>query len=314
MAVGRAARVALVLTIVMAAGPAAAQSMARAVVIYPLPRSDGAAAEDAQALLESALHRAANRTDDIVVSEPMFARPACGSAPTAPVECLAKIAGRGLVLRATLHKSERSAAVSVEAVDGITGRVIGPVTVGIDLYIQNAEPLARALLMLFDDVRSAARRQAGPVPRPLVVTPPLTPVAPKAEAAKPPPAQADLRASAPPPAKASAAATATATRSAPRRSWARSAAPYVAGAGIALLAGAAVVSVKSQELSKQLDQKYHDGTLTPADAASYDKVDQYNQLTVILAASGGAITLTGAWMFTVVPSQGGASVAMAGRF
>jgi hypothetical protein len=185
------------------------------------------------------------------------------------------------------------------------------VTVGVDLYIPNAEPLARALLMLFEDVRGAARRQAGGMPRPLVTTPPLTPVAPKADAKAPP---ADLRASEPPPAKGPAAAVASTTRSQPRRSWARSAAPWVSGAGLALLAGAAAVAVKNQELSAELDRKSQGGTLTPADAASYDKVDQYNKLTVILAASGGALTLTGAYMFTVVPSQGGASVAMGGRF
>ena len=313
MAVARAARAALALVIASAAASAAAQVLARPVAIYPFSRSEGAAAEDAQALLESALQRAANRTDFVAISEPFFTRPACGPAQTAPVECLARLAGNGLVLRAVLHRSERSAAVAVEAVDGISGRTVGPVTVGIDTFIQNAEPLARALLMLFEDVRSAARRQAGAsaMPRPAVIPPPLVPVGPKA-----PPA-ADLRASAPPPAGAKAApaaVTPSVTRSAPRRSWLRSAAPYCAGAGLALLAGAAVVSMQNESLSDELDQKYQDGTLTAADAASYDKVKQNNKLTVILAAAGGALTLTSAYMFTVVPSQGGAGVAVAGRF
>jgi hypothetical protein len=35
---------------------------------------------------------------------------------------------------------------------------------------------------------------------------------------------------------------------------------------------------------------------------------------MILAVTGGALTLTSAYMFTVVPSQGGAGVAVAGRF
>ena len=77
---------------------------------------------------------------------------------------------------------------------------------------------------------------------------------------------------------------------------------------------AQVVSIQNEALSDELDQKYQDGTLTPADAASYDKVKQNNKLTVILAAAGGALTLTSAYMFTVVPSQGGAGVAVAGRF
>ena len=209
--------------------------------------------------------------------------------------------------------------MSIEAVDGKTGRAIGPVTVGIDLYIQNPEPIARALLMLFDDARSAARRQAAGMPKPLVVTPPLTPVqkvdpSKAAEAAKPPPGSADLHASEPPARAAPAEAVLSTSRTEPRRSWVRSSAPYVAGTGLALLAGAAVISMKNQSLSNELDRKAQDGTLTPADAASYKKVDQYNTLTIALAASGGALTLTGAVMFTAVPTQGGAGVAMAGRF
>src|SRR5512136_2526885 len=117
MAVARAVRAALALVIAVAAGEAAAQSLARPVAIYPFARSEGAAAEDAAALLETALQRAANRLDFVVVSEPIFTRQACGPAQTAPVECLQKLAGRGIVLRAILHKSERIAAVAVDSVD-----------------------------------------------------------------------------------------------------------------------------------------------------------------------------------------------------
>ena len=49
MAVARAVRAALALVIAMAAGDAAAQSLARPVAIYPFARSEGAAAEDAAA-------------------------------------------------------------------------------------------------------------------------------------------------------------------------------------------------------------------------------------------------------------------------
>ncbi len=306
MAVGRAARAALAFAIASAASTASAQAMARVVSVYPFSRSEGAAAEDAQALLESAVQRAANRTDDIVLSMPLSVRAACGPAQTAPVGCLTRLAGKGILLRAVLHKSERMSAIAVEAIDGERGRTVGPVTVGIDTYIQNAEPLARALLMLFDDVRGPGRRAA---PRAVATSPP-TPVAP----AKPPPAKADLRAAEAAPAKGAATPVASTSRSAPPRSWARSTAPYVAGAGLALLAGAAVVSMMNESLSSELDRKYHDGTLTPADAASYDKVKQYNTMTIALAAAGGALTVTGAVMFTVVPSQGGGSLAMAGRF
>lgn len=317
MAVARGARAALALAIASIVSPAAAQVLARVVVVYPFSRSEGAAAEDAQGLLESALQRAANRAEDVVLSEPLFVRPACGPAQTAPVECLARLAGKGLLLRAVLHKSERSAAIAVEAIDGVTGRTIGPITVGVDMYIQNAEPLARALLMLFEDARARGSRI---MPRPLAIAPPLTAVQPKQEAPRPeaakppPPKQADLRAAEPEPAAKIAPAETSVSRSAPRRSWARSAAPYVAGAGLALLAGAAVVSIQNEKLSSELDQKYQDGTLTAADAASYDKVKQNNTVAVGLAAAGGALTVTSAVMFTIVPSHGGGSVAMGGRF
>lgn len=321
MAVGRAARAALAFVLASAAANAAAQVEARPVAIYPFTRTEGASVEDAQALLESALQRAVNRTEDVVISEPVVVRPACGPAQSAPVGCLAKLAGNRVLLRAVLHRSERSAAIAVEAVDGTTGRSIGPVTVGIDLYIQNAEPLARALLMLFDDVRASARRGVA-MPRPLAQAAPLVPAPPPPRQAAPPPEAPkaapppDLRADEPPPAKAAPphAPAATASRAAPRRPWLRSAAPYVAGTGLALLAGAAVVAMKNQALSDELDRKYQDGTLTAADAASYDQVEQYNKVALGLAASGGALTLTSAYLFTIVPSQGGASVAMAGRF
>lgn len=320
MAVARGARVALALVIAAIASPAAAQSMARVVSVYPFARSEGAAAEDAQGLLESALQRAANRVDDVVLSEPLFVRPACGPSQTAPVECLVRLAGKGLLLRAVLHKSERSAALAIEAIDGASGRAVGPVTVGIDTYIQNAEPLARALLMLFEDARGRGGRL---VARPLAPPPPGAPVQPKAEAPRSdvakgepprPPPKPDLRAAEPEPAARVAAAEAGVSRAAPRRSWARAMAPYVAGAGLALLAGAAVVSVKNEQLSTELDQKAREGTLTVADQASYDKVKRYNTMTIGLAAAGGVLTVTSAVMFTVVPSHGGGSVAMAGRF
>jgi hypothetical protein len=314
MAVARAVRAALALAMASAAGSAAAQVAARPVAIYPFSRSDGAAAEDAQGLLESAVQRAVNRSEDVVLAEPAVVRPACGPAQTAPAPCLQKLAGSGLVLRAILHRSERSSAIAVEAVDGALQRTVGPVTVGIDTFIQNPEPLARALLMLFDDVRAANRKAAGAsaIPRPQLVAPPLVattaprPDPSRAEPAKAPP---DLRAPEPkaPPA-------ASVAREAPRRPWLRAAAPWVAGTGLALLAGAAVVAVKNQELSQELDKKFQEGTLSPADAAKYDQVEQYNALAIGLAAAGGALTLTSAFLFTVAPAPGGGSVAAVGHF
>jgi hypothetical protein len=224
MAVARGARAALALVIALVAWPAAAQVLARVVSVYQFSRSEGAAAEDAQGLLESALQRAANRAEDVVLSEPLFVRPACGPAQTAPVECLARLAGKGLLLRAVLHKSERSAAIAIEAIDGANGRAIGPVTVGVDMYIQNAEPLARALLMLFEDVRGRGSRI---MPRPLATAPPLTPVQPKQEAPRSQPPKADLRAAEPEPAKVAAAehACRVARRAAPGRAPRRRTSP-----------------------------------------------------------------------------------------
>lgn len=319
MSVARSARAALALVVASAAAPAAAQVAPRPVAIYPFARSEGPAAQDAQSLLESALQRAANRTDDIVLSEPLVVRGACGPASSATVECLARLAGNGLLLRATLHRSERSAAVAVEAVDGRTGRSVGPVTVGIDTFIQNPEPLARALLMLFEDARGAARRQAGAAPRPPPLPPPpvVAEAPPKPPPAPPPAAKPDLKAAEPEPARAAPVAAepaAAVSRRAPRGARLRAAAPWCAGAGLALLAGAAAVSIANESLADELDRKWREGTLGPEDAKDYDKVEQYNTLTVILAASGGALTLTGAVLFAVVPSHDGASVALAGRF
>jgi hypothetical protein len=310
MALARAARTALALMVASAA-PAAAQVAARPVALYPFARSEGAAAEDAQALLESALQRAAKRTDDIALSEPIFVRGACGPAQSAPTACLARLAGNGLVLRAILHRSERTMALGVEAVDG-AGRTFGPVTVAVDPFIQNAEPLTRALLMLLEDVGGSARRQAGAAPPP---PPPARAEAPRTEPAKP-----DLRAPEPPPPAPRAAgasvtpAAETVERSAPRRSRMRSLAPWVTGAGLALLGGAAVVSTMNESLSDELERKFEAGELTPADLASYDQVERYNTITLVLAASGGALTLTGAYLFTVAPAPGGGSVALVGRF
>lgn len=310
MAVARAARAALALVMATAAGHAAAQALARPVSIYPLGRSADGSVEDATALLETAVQRAAARIDFVVVSEPLVTRAACGAASMAAPDCLQKLAGKGIVLRSILHKSTRSAALAIEAVDGGSGRTFGPVTVAIDTFIQNPEPIARALVMLLEDVRSAARRPAAP--KPLVVAPPLTPkvdtpIGGPADAAKPP--RQDLRAVEP----AQTGPEAVVSRSA-SRPFARAAAPWVAGAGIALLAGAAGVAYTNQELSNELDEKYRNGTLTPADAARYDEVKRNNTVALGLAAAGGALTLTSAYLFTVTASPGGASVALAGRF
>jgi hypothetical protein len=70
----------------------------------------------------------------------------------------------------------------------------------------------------------------------------------------------------------------------------------------------------NESRSNDLERKYRAGLLTQADLASYDKVERYNTLTLALAASGGALTLTSAVLFTVAPSQGGANVALVGRF
>ncbi|HEY6004287.1 MAG TPA: hypothetical protein VIV57_15535, partial [Anaeromyxobacter sp.] len=178
------------LAAILAAAPAVAQTGPRTIVVYPVALGSGAKGADAadvSALLDAALRRVVRRTEDIVLVEPLFLRGSCGAATSASLPCLAALSGGALVLRVTVHRSQAQMVVQLEAVDA-KARPFGPVTVSIDAFAQNSEPLVRAVLILVDQVVGGARRPdvraGGGVPLP----PPPLPPPPAAEKAGPAPA------------------------------------------------------------------------------------------------------------------------------
>jgi hypothetical protein len=331
----RAARAALALLACLAAGAdASAQVMVRRpLALYPVAAGTVTAdATDVQGLLEVALRRVAQRSEDVVVAEPPLLRGACGPAPSASLPCLAQLAGPGLVLRSTVHRSYETLLVAIEAVDA-AGRAYGPVSASVDSFVQSAEPLAQAVRLLVEQVLAAERRRAAS-PRPPATpapdagaqaqaSPAATPSTPGATSPTPGGAPAptyaggdvplppppDLRAPAPKPG-----AVPVAPPKRPARAWMGTAGPWLSAAGAALLAGGVGLAVVNRSLSDELDRKYAAGTLTPSDAASYDRVERYNQLTAILLASGGGITLTGVALWTAAPEPGRVVGGVAGRF
>lgn len=275
----RAALAAFALAASSLAAPASAQVGPRAVAVYPVAAASSAAgdAADVQSLLDPALHRAAQRSEDVLVASPLVTRGTCGLASAATPQCLAGLAAGGLVLRVTVHRSEATIVALMELVDA-RARTFGPVTVSVDAFAQTAEPLANGLLMLVEQAVSAARPKA------------------------------DLRAAPPP-----AVVTAAPPPSVPR-AWMRTAGPWLTGAGAALLAGGVAVSVMSGSLSDDLARKYEAGALSPADRSSYRRVERYDSLTRLLLASGGAFALTGIAVWTSAPARGTAVAGVAGRF
>ncbi len=286
MSPARAALAALVLAGSSLAAPAAAQVGPRLLTVYPIPAAGRAAgdARDAMALLDAALRRAVLRSDDIRLAEPLVARAACGPAPSATPQCLAGLSGGGLVLRVAVHRSAATLVIMLEAVDA-KARIIGPVTVSVDAYVQSAEPLAHGVLILVEQANAASRARSDlraaplPVPVPVVKAIPLAPA----------------RSSAP-------------------GGWMRGAGPWLTSAGVALLAGGVTMSVMNRSLSNELDRKYAAGTLTSADLSSYRRVDQYNTLARALFASGGALTLAGVAFWTAAPERGRVVAGVAAQF
>jgi hypothetical protein len=325
----RVARAALALLACLAGGAdASAQVMVRRPLgIYPIQAGTVTAdGTDVQGLLEVAIRRVAQRSEDVVVAEPPLLRGACGPAPSASLACLAQLAGPGLVLRSTVHRSYETLLVAIEAVDA-AGRAYGPVSASVDSFVQSAEPLAQAVRLLVEQVLAAERRraasprspdaaaqaQASPAaPSPsgaTSATPGATPAQTYTAQNVPLPPPPDLRAPAP---KAGAVPVAPPKR--PPRAWMGTAGPWLSAAGAALLAGGVGLAVVNRSLSDELDRKYATGTLTPSDAASYDRVERYNQLTAILLASGGGLTLTGVALWTAAPESGRVVGGVAGRF
>lgn len=285
MSPARAALAALVLASFSLAAPASAQIAPRLLTVYPLPAGAAGDAKDALSLLDAALRRAALRSDDIRLAEPLVARAACGPAPSATPQCLAGLGGGGLVLRVAVHRSAATLVIMLEAVDA-KARIIGPVTVSVDAYVQSAEPLAHGVLILVEQANAASRPRADlRTAQPPLPPPPVPKAVPLAPARKSEPG-----------------------------GWMRAAGPWITGTGVALLAGGLTVSVMNRSLSNELDRKYASGTLTGADLASYRRVDQYNQLTQALFASGGALTLVGTAIWTAAPERGRVVAGVSGRF
>ena len=323
----------LALAALAAAAPAHAQMGTRTLVVYPVASASGKAADaaDVTALLDAALRRAVQRTDDFVLGEPLFTRAACGPAPAASLGCLAALAGGGVVLRVTVHRSSAIMVVQFEAVDS-KARPFGPVTVSVDAFAQSSEPLLRAVLILVDQVSAAPRRSdpgaAVPLPPPPVIAAkPAAPAAPPTAAAEkhaPPPAAkptpekpAAALAVRPPPPAPQRPSVALAEASAPspaQGSWMRSAGPILTGAGAAVLAGGIALSIVNRSLSNELDRKFASGTLTPADVASYERVQRNDKLTRILFGTGGALTLSGVAIWTAAPARGAVAAGMTGTF
>jgi hypothetical protein len=323
----RALAAAQLLAALAAAAPALAQTGPRTVVVYPVALAPGASradAADVSALLDAALRRVVRRSEDVVLVEPLFLRPSCGAATSASLPCLAAQSGGALVLRVTVHRSSAQLIVQLEAVDA-KARPFGPVTVSIDAFAQNSEPLVRAVLILVDQVVGGARRPdlraGGAVPLP----PPPLPPAPRVEkpapapAVKPAPAAAALAVAPPrpPPAaeKAPLALPEEAPRAGPEKgAWMRTAGPILTGAGAALLAGGVALSVVNHRLSDDLERKFRAGTLTPADLDAYQRVERNDRTTRLLLGAGGALSLSGIAVWTAAPARGGAVAGVSGRF
>jgi hypothetical protein len=343
----RAATAALAALGLALAAPAAAQGQvrpattasSRTIALYPVTgRGElDADAADVQSLLDAALYRVAQRSEDVVARDPLLLRASCGPARNAAPQCLAQLAGSGIAVRATVRRVGNALVVAVAAVDGVA-HVHGPVTVAIDAYVQSAEPLANAVLLLVDRVVVAERRRLQE-PRRAASRPPVVTVRPAPELAaastpaaaapvapaKTPAAKAVPAANAGPAAKPDLAARAPAPAAAPiaaaeprperqARGWMRPTGKWMTGAGVALLAGGVALSVVNRSASDDLERKLGAGTLTAGDLSSYERVDRTNTLTAALFASGGAFTLAGMALWTAPPARGGVVGGFGGQF
>jgi hypothetical protein len=291
MALRGAATTALTLAIFSFAAPASAQAARRAVAMYPVAGAEIATSDaaDAQALLDAALRRAAQRSGEIVVANPALLRPSCGPAPTARAGCIAQLAvPRGLVLRATVHRAERLLVVALEAIGG-DGRSVGPVSAAFDSYVQNAEPLVHAVTLLADQAFAAERRRdaerAGTARSPFGRGGPVAVRAP--ESREGPEPRIDLRAPEPSRAAAGARPESPASPAAPPTKTAASAAESASRAPAT--------------------------TATPAAAPGPGSASPVPAIAAITAAAPGGGTASpvpGAWMRTAGPWLTGAGAAL----
>lgn len=267
----RAAVAALALVL---CGPAAAQGVP--VQLYPL---DGSA--DANALVESAFQRIPGRARALVPSKRLGTGRTCGVRPV--TGCLQRLAGKGVVVTGNAREGGGVLVFALHAVDG-NGRSYGPVRVGVDAFVSNAEPVAKALLEL--DALVVAADPGGAAVTPTSATAPALALKPE---------------SGPPPGV-----------------WMRPGGMGLVGTGAALLAASAVTAYLGKQEADALDEKYRNSNLGWADRAGYRRVDRLGTATNVLLVAGGAVAVTGAmmWAFAPVlfPEHGGASVGVSGRF
>jgi hypothetical protein len=274
----------------LAAGPA--QALGTPAVVYPL-YGDGVGREelaDLQVLLQAALVRTASR-GGFEAGSPPVAKNACGPATTAATDCLAPLAGSGVLLVGIVARQEGRLAVSLRAVDS-GARSYGPVRAMVDPVIQNPEVLAQALQNL-EEIRASAAAAA----------------ARKAQAAAAPAPDLSAGAGARPP---------RASPGQPAGAWRRSAGKWTTLAGVLMLGGGTAVAVMNQRLADDLEAKYRANTLTGADAEDYDRVDSYNTLSTGLFVAGGVATAAGLVLWgtapDVRPTRGGVTLGVTGRF
>src|SRR5512140_3418640 len=160
MTAARAVVAALLLVPTLAPDSARAQVGPRRLVVYPVAPGKAAAradVADVASLLDPALRRVAQRSEEVALAEPLFARAACGPAATAALPCLAELAAGGLLLRVTVQRTPALLVVQLQAVDA-KARAYGPVTVSVDAYVQSAEPLVRGLLVLVDQAAASGHK------------------------------------------------------------------------------------------------------------------------------------------------------------
>jgi hypothetical protein len=331
-------RAALAAAALLGAANAAAQVVP--VRLYPLDASalKKADAGDAQSLFESGFARFERRARSFVAAEPLNLRRSCGARTT--VDCLARLAGPGVVLTGSVTQSGGTLSFTLLAVDA-SGRVHGPVRVAIDAFISSAEPIARGLIDLESRVELAppqAVAQGGGAPtRPDAAAQPNRTTTAKAEpaparkepgadaahggrpnaSAAPRPDGAVASQQAAPAAKDGLSPRPAASakpfvvvlppppvlRAAPPSGlWLAPTGKWIAATGLGLLAAGATAGLVGKRLSDSLDAKYRDRGLAGADLSAYDRVDRLSLASNALIVAGSVATAGGLALWAVAPT------------
>lgn len=288
------------------------------VSLYPLriPGMKPVQRADVHALIQASLISGARR--QILQPRTRLLLPVtCGETPSP--KCLGAAARDGLVLAG--HGERRSGMVIVTvALYDRTGARTQEVTFPVDLVIENLRPITEALIQLEAEIEGDGLVSGGAriPPPPARIPPPPASVAKAAGAAAiaavplpPPPSFAKGPAAKPAPAPIDVSAPAG-----PAPVWKRQAGPFFTILGGALLAGGAVVGLVNKSLANDLDAKHAAGTLTPADASSYDQVHRNNVISTTLLAAGAVSVAAGTWIWITAPARPGdpALAVAGGRF